>query len=549
MKTLLPLLIAFLSTFSFNTRANQIKIDWTKSETGSGAQQVAGVVSLNGKMIVVGNFTGNYQNNTGNHNSAAGSTDCFVTCYNSLQQIQWSLVFGNTCNERIQSVATDAVSGNVYITGAFYNTLTIGGNTISSNGGTDVFLAAFTENGNMLWLKSFGSQGSDEGVKCLTDASGNILLAMNTSSFQLPGSDQQSGGSSICIAKFNAAGNLIWSQCETAGVNGIIKVNDMHLTATGNIVAAGQFFGNLLAGDGGSLNYQSANDAAWVGSYHSNGTTDFVFVAGNSGFGSSGITGVTSDLVGNLQLFGYYEGSFEFSGMQSIAGDRNMMLLEMDQYGNELNVEFFESAGYQQPGKIVCTSQNQLVMTGYYIDVFNSGTFSLTNNGGLDAFVIFKSLGTGAEEAMQIGGAGDEIPFDLTVNGNEIYAAGCFGLNQTNANTQFNNTSVTSDGECDGFVSKLSSMNQTTGFSEGVTSPGSLKAYPNPASSSLQITLNNNESALVMITDLSGKLVKTQQSQPFTGTLTIDISELPSGVYILMVTESAKTEKIRIEKI
>lgn len=549
MKTLLPLLITFFTTFSFTTKAGQVKIDWTKTESGSGSQQVAGVVPVNGKMIVAGNFTGNYQNSLSIYNSAAGSTDCFVTCYNASQQLQWSVVFGNTCNERIESVTADAANGNVYITGAFYNTLNIGAQSITSNGGTDIFLAAFTETGSLMWLKSFGSAGSDEGVKCITDPSGNILLAANTNSFQFSGSDQSSVGASICIAKFNTAGNLIWSQCESAGMSGFIKVNDMHYTSVGNIVAAGQFFGNLQAGDGGTLNYQSASENSWVGSYYPNGTTGFLYVPVLTGFGSNGITGVTTDLSGNIQLSGYYEGSFEFAGQQSTSNDRNVMLLEMAPNGNEMHAEFFEATGYQQSGKIICTQQNQLVMSGYYFDAFNSGNISLANNGGLDAFAIFSTPGATASDAIQIGGTGDEISYDLAVSGNDIYVAGCFGLNQTNTTTMFDSQNVTSNGAGDGFVSKLSVLNQTTGISEGTSSTGSLKAFPNPAASYFHLALNNDEPAQVIITDLSGRVVLQQQVAPFSGTITIDISEFATGIYQLMVTQSRKTEKIKIQKI
>src|SRR5258706_6575866 len=76
------------------------------------------------------------------------------------------------------SVATDA-SGNVFVTGYFVSdSITFGTTTLVNAGATntDIFLAKYDGNGNVLWAKSAGGTPVDVGWCVATDASGNVFI-------------------------------------------------------------------------------------------------------------------------------------------------------------------------------------------------------------------------------------------------------------------------------------------------------------------------------------------------------------------------------------
>jgi hypothetical protein len=225
MKKILPLIISIITSLSIQTGNASIVQNWLSLESGSGNQQTAGTTTINGKQIVAGNFVTNYETSLGITNSIAGSNDCFITSYNEQHQLEWSLSFGNSCHEQLNSIDCDPATGIIYVTGSFYNTLTIGSESVTSNGATDIFIAAFNESGNIIWLQSFGGTGTDEGVKCVVDVTGNLILAANTNAYQFPNSDQVAIGESVCIAKMNNNGVVIWSVCESVNNSGIVKVH------------------------------------------------------------------------------------------------------------------------------------------------------------------------------------------------------------------------------------------------------------------------------------------------------------------------------------
>src|SRR5207244_2315699 len=88
--------------------------------------------------------------------------------------INTAFSFGSTKDDAISGIAVDA-NNITYVTGTFTGTITAstgGGNfSLVSNGGTDVFIAAFNGN-SLVWAHSFGGTGND--------ASGEIVLTGNT---------------------------------------------------------------------------------------------------------------------------------------------------------------------------------------------------------------------------------------------------------------------------------------------------------------------------------------------------------------------------------
>src|ERR1041385_4184161 len=82
---------------------------------------------------------------------------------------------GNLTDEGY-AVCTDN-SGNSYITGFFESpTITFGTFTLTNNGVSDMFIAKYDQNGNVLWAKSAGGSSPERGYAVATDDSGNVFV-------------------------------------------------------------------------------------------------------------------------------------------------------------------------------------------------------------------------------------------------------------------------------------------------------------------------------------------------------------------------------------
>ncbi|MGI8893958.1 MAG: T9SS type A sorting domain-containing protein, partial [Bacteroidia bacterium] len=182
------------------------------------------------------------------------------------------------------------LAGNIYITGTFGSSLTIGSTTLTNTGGifSDVFVAKYDNSGNVIWAKSAGGTSSEGGRAIIVDGSGNSyvtgIFESSTISF---GSTTLTNGASIdaFVVKYDSAGNVLWAA--NAGGNGIAFDAYENIYLTGSKTAKYDPAGNLvwisLGGKGGT-------DIAVDGSGYSyiTGSFDGTFTFGNTTLTTTG---------------------------------------------------------------------------------------------------------------------------------------------------------------------------------------------------------------------------------------------------------------------
>ena len=104
----------------------------------------------------------------------AGSTDSFLVKYNSSGALLWSKQIGTSGFDSSRSVSVDR-EGNAYLSGTTYGSLA-GPNA----GSTDVFLTKFDSFGNLLWSGQIGTSSSDSSKSVAVDGSGNAYISGTT---------------------------------------------------------------------------------------------------------------------------------------------------------------------------------------------------------------------------------------------------------------------------------------------------------------------------------------------------------------------------------
>jgi len=116
-----------------------------------------------------------------------GDKDLFVVRLDADGNYLWAKILGTP--DAVSSAAGVAVngSGDIYVTGLFEGaTLDLGGENVSTAGGSDIFVARYAPDGNLAWSASFGTAAAEAGVGLLHLPSGLLVL---TGSFAGDGID------------------------------------------------------------------------------------------------------------------------------------------------------------------------------------------------------------------------------------------------------------------------------------------------------------------------------------------------------------------------
>ena len=157
------------------------------------------------------------------------------------ETLLWTRQFGTPATDYAFQVATDQF-GNVYTSGQTYGSF--GG---PNAGDEDNFLAKHDAAGNLLWLRQFGTSGTDTGSGSWIDSIGNVYRSMTTNG-ALAGA--HIGDNDMVVVKYDPAGNMLWAtQLGTAGDD--ITWGDITGDAQGNLYVSGRTSGSLGGANAG----------------------------------------------------------------------------------------------------------------------------------------------------------------------------------------------------------------------------------------------------------------------------------------------------------
>lgn len=260
---------------------------------------------------------------------------------------QWAAVpaSGSTGQSHVYAAVVES-SGNVVVAGGFSGTMTLGGTTLTSAGGNDIFVARLSSAGTWIQAVSAGSAYDDYALAVAVDGSGNIAVggyysgpSASFGSINLPNlnTDVSSRTNEGFVARLNSSG--VWTQAVRVSGAANESVVAVALDAAGTITAAGNFSSNTTSLGATNLtnsNNNSSNDV-FVARLSSAGTWTQVVQGGGGG----------DDFVHALAVDG--------SGNATVAGDFNNATLSLgtltlsnansSQYSSDIFVARLNSAG------------------------------------------------------------------------------------------------------------------------------------------------------------------------------------------------------------
>lgn len=172
-----------------------------------------------GNVLVTGRFAGTVNPGGGLSTlMATGAADGVVIRFDGATGApELAVKLGGTGDDEYGfGVAADA-DNNIYVTGRFDGTMTLGATTLESAGGADVFVAKLSSAGAFVWAKRYGSAGDDRAYDLVVEpTSGDVIVTgyfTDAISFGgVPETLLSSGARDIFVARLTGDGDHVWSR-------------------------------------------------------------------------------------------------------------------------------------------------------------------------------------------------------------------------------------------------------------------------------------------------------------------------------------------------
>lgn len=310
-----------------------------------------------------------------------------------------------------------------YVAGQFTEKAKFSSTTLTSQGGTDIFLVKYSASGKLLWALQCGGTEDDEAVSLSLDIDGNVYVTgyfTDSATFNSTNHTLKivyGNGQTAYLAKYSSAGNLLWIQTGDSSVNGVNFGSAIAVNSAANTVyvTLGTQGNTTLSSAGGA---SSTIDGPWtwhvlLAKYNTAG--DFQWAQTNEGSPNSLPSGVTVDAQDNAYFVGWMEDQTTFSSADGhdITVDGVSPAQSNTDYPGDAFVAKYDkngiakwvnhAGGYKAISTAIAVLANGEVSIGGFIGNINYGSAS-------DAETIVTSQPPGA--SINLGGGDFTDPYN-----------------------------------------------------------------------------------------------------------------------------------------
>ena len=276
-------------------------VEWLKQVGVAQWSTVSGIANYGDFIYIAGSYNGatmNFPSTVLNNN---GESDVFVAKLDLEGNYYWADSFGGSGQDYASAVELDSF-GNLYLTGSFSTSATFGGDTVNSNGFTDIFLIKYDNQEQPAWIKSYGGSQYDWAFSLAVDLTSNLYASYGYSNTVNFGGTQYTsqGYNDSAIIKYNSQGNIEWTKTMSGPSNEYAA--DITTDGSGNVYATGySYSGNItFAGAGYTLPGVSS---MFVARLNADGSLGWFTQAGEMD-GTEG-HGIALDILNNAVVTGY----------------------------------------------------------------------------------------------------------------------------------------------------------------------------------------------------------------------------------------------------
>lgn len=382
---------------------------------------------------------------------------CTVSASAADPLVEWAASGGSATADKTRAVAFDR-EGNVFLAGETSGEGTFGDQHRDSLGSTDFFLAKVSRAGRFLWVRSLGGSQIDRGYGVVTDAAGNAYVTGHYQSTEAKADGEilpNRGDYDLFVARFSPEGHLDWIR--TAGGTGYDYGHAIALAPDGDLVVSGAMVGEVKFGDV-TVNPGSQIQSIFCAKYSPSGEVRWAkSTAGN--FHGSG-HGVGVDGKGAIYIGGSGGGSGTFGSLSisPAAVGQSAILIKLNQDGDALwfrSVAGNPSAGFHE---ITVDVEGRVWGAGMFRgelaapDQVVSSTGEKDNDGFLASYATDGTL----RWIRTIQSPGVDYCLGLTADG----TGRCFVTGEFSGTASFGGKSLTSLGATDIYAAALDAEGQ-----------------------------------------------------------------------------------------
>lgn len=465
----------------------------------------------------------------------AGQAHLFLARYAADGTLLWVRQLEGGGVESEAYVAVDP-TGGAYVTGFFERSLLLdGGSSLTTAADGDAFVARYSAQGALQWVRSGNATGSRAyGHALAVDAAGNVLVTGTFSGSLSFGGPALTGYGAMFLAKFGPTGTLLWSQQTTTPPTttyGFCAPYDVALDAGGaayvtGIISSDVSFGPLtLTAPAGRT-----DGDLFVAKFSPLGVAQWARREGNADedYGN----GISVDAAGRVAVAARIDASYN-QGIQS--GAIYTACYDGNNQGTRLWAQPVRPTGTSsinsQAYDVAWDGRGGLLCTGTFMGTAQFGSFPLTAN-FLDLFVVrYDAQGT----ALWVTKAGGTQPnegagawnMDLDPAGNAYLAGSLVGQ------VAFGPWLASGSSQNSMFVAKLGTG--TALSARPAASTALLRPYPNPVTGSFELELPVGAARLQLL-DAQGRAARTQATPRGGGRQRVSVAGLAPGLYQLCLT-------------
>lgn len=478
---------------------------WAHNMGGTGSDYGYSITTdMSDNIYLTGGFQGTADfdpsaTSTSNLNSN-GNSDIFITKFDINGNFVWAKSIGGTGDDYAEGIINYSY-GTIILTGIFQGTADFDTDTttynLTSNGGSDIFIASFDSDSNLKWAKNVGGAGSDNATSISRDIAGDFFITgyfYGNADFD-PGASVSTlashGSQDVFIAKYTNNGNYLWAM-DLGGSSSDIG-NSISTDVSGDVLITGSFTGtaNFNPSITNSSLVSNGNQDIFIAKYDGSGNYQWAFNIGNSGLDRG--TAIATDMYENIYLTGSFKGTANFDQKVSVT--------------------------------------------------------NLVSIGSSDSFLAKYDASGNLKWINQLGGANADEGFAINININgKVYTTGSFsGIANFYSNLS-PSANLTSSGNTDIYIASYLQSVATAIQSTNNSELFNFTAYPNPTTDILTLNFGKSYDHLALsITNIMGQII-VEEKYANSDSVDLGLYELDKGTYFVRVTSDDHSAIMKIIK-
>ena len=392
-----------------------------------------------------------------------------IISFFSLNQISFCQ---NNWVKRAGGANTDLSNGiwvdnknNIFITGSISGKSKFFKTEVNSQGGGDVYIAKYSPDGGLLWIKTFGGKLDDFSNAITGDPDGNIYVTgIFTDTAYFGNQTLAAKGTDVFVLKLNNRGQVDWAK--SLSTSGTALPQCIAVTDQGGVYIGGLFSVQYSQ----AIQRQMGMTDGFITKLTWQGEASWTKVVGGSGFDE--VTMVSTDPWGRVLAGGVFEqimyvDDFEISGNSS----KSAFALRLEATGNVLWSKSFSGNDSQtQISDAVTDIDGNVYLTGKFSGETQFGNTVLISKGQTDVFLTAIASGGDLKWASSLGGADVEeaLSIQMTSNSKSLLVSGLFNKyiehGRTNIQAQYDNQLFISRWDIRGNLDELRAQNFNSVF-------------------------------------------------------------------------------------